>query len=124
MRSERGFSVIELMVVVMIVAVLASMAGTGMAKTMIEAKRPEAYLGLSTISRMQDAHFTTKGYYASTLDELGFTMSSGTAPDGNTWIGMRYTFSITQLNGGQGYVATAVGNLDGDLFQDVLFVSR
>jgi prepilin-type N-terminal cleavage/methylation domain-containing protein len=124
MRSERGMSLIEMMIAVMIVGVLASMAGTGLAKNTVMAKRPEAYLGLSTISRMQDAFFTSRGYYASTLDELGYTMDHGIAPDSNTWIGRRYTFSITPLSSGQGYVATAVGNLDGDVFQDILFATR
>lgn len=124
MRAQRGFSVLELMVAVLIVGILSSMAGSGMAKQVTVAKRPEAYLGLATISRMQDAHYTTKGYYASTLDEMGFTMSSGHADADNTWIGRRYTFSVTPLNSAQGYVATAVGNIDGDEFQDILFATR
>ena len=124
MRTQRGFSLLELMVAVMIVGILASMGGSGMAKHVTYAKRPEAYLGLATISRMQNAYYTTKGYYASTLDELGYTMSSGGASGNNAWLGKRYTFSITPLNAAQGYVATAVGNIDGDEFQDILFASR
>jgi prepilin-type N-terminal cleavage/methylation domain-containing protein len=123
-RREHGFSAVELMVAVVVVGVLASMASAGLAKHVNYTKRPEAYVGLAAISRMEDAFYQSHGTYASTLDELGFTMDSGSAAGTNAWIGRRYTFSITPMNGGANYVATAVGNIDGDAFQDILFSSR
>ena len=123
-RSERGLSILELMVAVVIIGVLSSMATAGMSKHINFAKRPEAYVGLATIARMQDAYYDGRGYFASTLDELGFTMDGGSASGSNAWVGRRYTFSITPMNGTQNYVATAIGNIDGDEFQDILFAAR
>jgi len=124
MRGERGMSLLELMVVVVIVGVLSSMAGAGMSKHANFAKRPEAYVALATITRMQDAYYDGRGYYASTLEELGFTMDGGSADGNNAWIARRYTFSIIPMNSAQNYVATAIGNIDGDEFQDILFSAR
>lgn len=124
MRHERGFSVLELMVALVVIGVLSSVATPGLVRHVNFSKRPEAHVGLATISRMQDAYYQERGYYAPTLDELGFQMDQGSAVDANTWVGHRYAFSVTPLSGGQSYVATAVGDLDGDEFQDILFVSR
>jgi len=124
MRNERGLSILELMVALVVVGVLAATATPGMVRHVNYSRRPEAYLGLATISRMQDAHYVMYGRYASTIDELGFQMDQGSLANANAWVGHRYTFSVTPLNSGRNYVATAVGDLDGDEFQDILFTQK
>jgi len=116
--DEQGFTLLQLMVALVIVGVLASVAVPGMAKRVNASKRVEAQVSLGTIARMQDAFFTSRGYYASTFRELGFRTDAGGSH------GRRYQFSLTALDSGRGYVATATANLDGDDFDDVLFVAR
>lgn len=123
-RSQRGFSLIEMMVVVGIVSVLASVALPGLARNAAVSKRAEAYEMLGTIARMQDAHFQGKGYYAATFNELGLAMDTGKAKGVNAWVGKRYTYALTVILGGTNYAAVAIGNIDGDTFQDLLYVSR
>lgn len=123
-RTERGFSLLELMVVVGIVSVLASVAVPSMIVNANQAKRKEAYLALGTIARMQDAFFQSRGYYASGIVELGFSMDGIKQRGFNSFVGRRYTYAITTFFGGTNYAAVAVGNIDGDSFQDLLFVSR
>jgi prepilin-type N-terminal cleavage/methylation domain-containing protein len=123
-RSEKGFSVLELMVAAGVASVLASVAVPRLMKNATAAKRAEAYAALGTIARMEDAFFQSRGYYAATFDELGYMMSGGKAKGVNAWVGQRYTYALTTLNGGTNYAAVAVGNIDGDTFQDLLYVSR
>jgi len=124
-RSERGFSLLEMMVAVGIVSVLASVAVPSLINNAAASKRVEAYQALGTISRMQDAFFQSRGYYASEFKELGFTMDNDQKKDyPNAWVGRRYTFALTTFFGGTNYAAVAVGNIDGDTFQDLLYVSR
>jgi len=117
-KNNGGFSVIEAMVVLVVLATLAAMAFPGMAKRVNYSKRAEARVSLGTISRMQDAHYQTRGRYAATMDELGFRTDIGGSH------GRRYQFNVIALDGGAAYAVTATANLDGDAFQDVLVVVR
>ena len=123
-RSERGFSLLEMMVVVGIVSVLASVAIPSLIRNASASKRAEAYAALGTIARMQDGFFQDRGFYAATFSELGFMMDRGRAKGINAWVGRHYTFALTTFFGGTNYAAVAVGNIDGDTFQDLLYVSR
>jgi type II secretory pathway pseudopilin PulG len=107
-----------------VVSVLASVAVPSMFRNAAASKRVEAYEALGNIARMQDAFFQSKGYYAATFDELGFMMDAGRAKGINAWVGKRYTYALTAFFGGTNYAAVAVGNIDGDTFQDLLYVSR
>ena len=123
-KSQRGFSLIETMVAVGVVSVLASVALPSLMKNAAASKRVEAYEALGSIARMQDAFFQSRGYYAAAFDELGFMMDSGKAKGINAWVGKRYTYALTTFFGGTNYAAVAVGNIDADSFQDLLYVSR
>lgn len=123
--KEAGFTSIEIMVALLISAVLAAVALPAYAKHMASTRRAEAYLGLGTIVRMQDQYYEQNGRYARTIDELGFQMDRGGLQGDNTWQGKTYRFSITPLDDdAQYYTATATGNLDGDVFDDILVVYK
>ena len=105
-------------------AILASVAIPSLVRNAAASKRAEAYETLGTIARMQDGFFQTKGYYAATFDELGFMLDTGKVTAVNAWVGKRYTFALSSFFGGTNYAAIAVGNIDGDSFQDLLYISR
>jgi type IV pilus assembly protein PilE len=117
-KSERGFSMLQLLTAVMIAATLAAIATPGMARRVNESRRVEGRIALATISRMQDAFYQARGRYAATLDELGFGRDKGLRQ------GARYAISLTALDNAGAYVATAVANLDGDRIEDLLVVAR
>jgi len=123
-RSAGGFTLLEILVVVGIVSVLASVAVPGMIRNANLAKRTEAIEGLATISRMEDAFFQGYGYYTDNLQQLGFMMDAVKGKGLNAWTGRRYTFAVTTFFGGTNYAAVAVGNIDGDEFKDMLYVAR
>jgi len=114
-----------MVIVVAVIAILAVVAVPGLMRYEQEAMRAEANLGLGLISRMQHEHYYRFRRFAYTLDEVGFLMDRGQSLGPNLWQGRYYKFSliIPDMPDAQRYQGLAIGNLDGDAFQDVLFVS-
>jgi prepilin-type N-terminal cleavage/methylation domain-containing protein len=89
----RGFSLIELMVVVAIIAVLSVLSVPRFTKFLAKAKRAEAYINLGALALAQKSHFAEHGNYSDNLEELGWQ------PEGQ--VNYTYGFSGTE---GKNYV--------------------
>lgn len=97
---NRGFTLIELMVVVVIIAVLAGIAYPSYQKHMTGTRRSDAQAALLQIANQQERFFTECNYYATTLTgtrACGASAGSGvlnyfasTSPDGH------YALSLVQ----------------------------
>jgi type IV pilus assembly protein PilA len=136
--KRSGFSLIELMVVVAIMAFLAMIAVPNFNRYLAKAKRAEAYMNLSSIYAAEKAYWAEHGKYSDVLfGESGI----GWKPEGKTY----YTYGFAgaegrnnfvgklgasgaQLQGsradGSGFVAVAAGDIDGDGDVDIITVDE
>jgi len=100
----RGFTLIELVVVLAIIGILSALAWPGYASVMHRSLRVEARLALLRVQQLQERHFFSYHRYASSInapaDADGLQMSS-TTESGN------YALSLQTAADGQSYVAIA-----------------
>jgi len=133
--KRSGFSLIELMVVVAIMAFLAMIAVPNFSRFLAKAKRAEAYMNLSSIYAAEKAYFAEHGTYSDVLvGENGI----GWKPEGRTY----YSYGFVGAEGRNnfigklganiqgsradktGFVAVAAGDIDGDGDVDIMTVDE
>ncbi|HZC68991.1 MAG TPA: type IV pilin protein [Nitrospirales bacterium] len=103
-----GFTLIELMIVVMILGLLVAVAVPAFQSYVKKAKSVEGEMALSEIQQLEDHYFDDNLQYSASLSTIGFNPS---AP-------LKYYTITIQLNGAGPppflYQATATANLDED----------
>ena len=136
--KRSGFSLIELMVVVAIMAFLAMIAVPNFNRFLAKAKRAEAYMNLSAIYAAEKAYWAEHGKYSDALSGEG---GIGWQPAGNTYYSYGFagaegrnnfvgklgtSSSHLQLGraGNEGFVAVAAGDIDNDGTPDILTVDE
>lgn len=143
---KKGFSLIELMIVVAIIGFLAMLAVPNFMRFLAKAKRAEAYMNLSSIYSAQKAYWAEHGHYTTTLNGPD---GAGWKPEGYTSGGKGEKFYYTygfpggegrnfftgklnesggSLSGGKAdtstFVAVAAGDIDGDGIPDIITVDQ
>lgn len=97
-RARRGFTLIELMIVVVIIGVLSVLAVTGWRKHVIAARHAEAVNVLGAVRAAQETYFQAFGQYCGTTQPTPWPAQRpvektewGTPPEGNPWsqLGLR-----------------------------------
>ena len=99
-NSQAGFTLVELMVVVMVIAILASVAIPSYSGYVTDARRQGAAQEILTIASRQEQHFLDNKAYATSLTQLGYSAQPiGTNENGGyvgaTDASAMYTFAIT-----------------------------
>ncbi len=127
--SSSGFTIIELLVVVGIIGILATIAIPNFTRLSTKSRRVEAYEALHALSVAQSAYFAEQGSYAPNFDLLGFQLEGGVRLDAVTIQGPHYTYTLAPvaLNGNPNgnYRATATGDIDtSDPFVDVVVIEN
>lgn len=101
----RGFTLIEVMIVVVIVGILASIAYPSYQEYVNRSNRAEGQAFLSDIAARQERYFSQNNAYVTTdtdRSKLGLT--------GNQSANQRYTVSFTSVANDGGYTLTATPN--------------
>jgi len=145
--EKRGFTLIELMIVVAIIAFLAVVSVPSFMRFLHKAKRAEVYMNLSSIYAAQKAYWAEHGRYSDTLDGQG---GIGWKPDGYKGGGagekFYYTYGFSSGSegknyftgklgasagslamsraDGQSFIAVAAGDIDGDGKLDIITVDE
>lgn len=148
-RSNRsaGFTLIEMMIVVAIIGILASVAIPQFLEYQLKSKRAEAYGNLTSLAKAQKAYFSEFGEFVSAEPQPGTGNSDlptktkrdmtpiateffdvGWVPEGNVFYDYDTATSADPLNGDCGvcaggcFTSSAYGDLDGDgLFSILIY---
>lgn len=104
--KRSGFSLIELMVVVAIMAFLAMIAIPNFNRFLAKAKRAEAYMNLSSLYAAEKAYFAENGTYSDVLYGQG---SIGWKPEGKP----HYSYGFAGAEGRNNFVGKAGGQIQG-----------
>jgi type IV pilus assembly protein PilA len=107
-KKDKGFTLIELMIVVAIIGILAAIAIPNFLRYQAKTKQSEAKTNLGSIFTSQVTYFGEEDTYAGSITNLGW------APEGTT----RYAYSITQGSVTQ-FTGEARGQIDTDTQLDV-----
>ena len=106
-----GFTLVELLVVVLIIGILAAVALPQYAKAVEKARMAEAIMIVEKIAQANDLYKMENGNYTNNINDLGieFTGADGAHPDvGINWKGTKFfTFAASNYSGDHQYKATA-----------------
>lgn len=113
---NKGFTLIELMIVVAVIAILASIAFPSYQEYILRAKRGDGKVALLSAVLAQEKYRANHITYASDLADLGL---DGTSPDGN------YTIAITAGSAtATTFTITATPSGFADAICDVLSIAQ
>lgn len=145
--SNNGFSLIELMIVVAIIAFLSMISLPSFMRFLAKAKRAEAYMNLGSLYVAQKAYYAEHGKYASVLqgpdgagwkpegyhgggaqERFNYTYGFNAGSEGQHYFTGRLGTSASELlytkADQQGFTIAAAGDIDGDGVADVLTVDE
>lgn len=147
-NRTRGFTLVELMIVVAIIGVLASVAIPSYLNYQLTAKRSEAYANLASLGKAQKAYFAEFNDYVAVAAEPSFTLGQvpttvvrdsspvnaafatvGWVPEGDVFFDYDTATPADPLTGTctcteSCFTATAYGNLDGDASLSVMLYTH
>ncbi len=94
--DDKGFTLVEIMIAILIIAILAALAIIGYKHYLTKTRQAEAKIFLSGIGRFQELYLIENNSYADSIDSLGFSSK------GNT----RYSYVLSDASV-TGYTVTA-----------------
>lgn len=106
-RSDRGFTLIELMIVVVIVGVLAAIAIPNYSKHVRKGRRVDAKSAVLDVAARQEKYFATHNQYATDFDALKMGIGTSLYINGTTAGNSYYQLSLLPV-GVAGYTVKAV----------------
>lgn len=122
--NRSGYTLVDVMVVTVIMAVLATVAVNRYQKFVSRSKRPEAVMTFRALASSQREYMLTRGKYSKTFDALGFRVEGGQRISSTEIQGRRYNYRLVQDDGPRSWYCVASGDIDGDPFRDVIAASN
>ncbi len=134
-KNIKGFSLIELMIVVAIIGVLSAIAIPNFLNYQLKSKTAEAKTNLGTIKTVQEAYKAENNSYVVCaaspnatpttskqpwVDQGGGFGAIGFSPLGSVF----YSYAVTSTDTATSFTATATGNLDGDATNAVYTITQ
>ena len=113
-RLRQGFSLLEVMIVVVIISILATLAYPSLGGYLQRSKQTEAKVGLSAVYTAQKIYFAINQTYADSLSNLDVQLETGGSS----------RYSITLTGSSSSFTATAKGNLDDDAVLDIWTIDQ
>ncbi|MGD8316601.1 MAG: hypothetical protein PVH76_02590 [Myxococcales bacterium] len=123
-RRRDGYTLMDMMVVILIMGVLGSLGFNQYSKYVARARRPEAVMAFRALATAQREYLLTQGKYSGTFDALGFRVEGGQRISSTEIQGRRYNYRLIQDQGPQSWYCVATGNIDGDDFLDIIAASN
>ena len=123
-RRQAGYTVMDVMVVVVIMGVLASIGLNQYNKYIARSRRPETVIAFRAIASAQREYLLTHGTFAGTFSALGFNIERGARISPTEIQGFSYNYRILQDDGPRSWYVVATGNIDGDPFPDIVAASN
>ncbi len=112
MKNHQGFTLIELMIVVVVMGILAAIAMPAYSKYVIRANRSAAEQFMLTVANMEEQYMLANRSYTATLGSGGLGLTQPQETVG------KYTFTLTANNTATppafNISATAIGSQTGD----------
>ena len=136
---KKGFTLIELMIVVAIIAFLAMVAIPNFLRYAAKAKRSEVYLNLGAIYTAQKAYWAENNSYSPNLtgpDSIGWKSEGQTnytygfpGSEGINYVTGKLKGQPSQLSGiahadKNTFTAAAIGDIDGDQKPDIITINE
>lgn len=118
-KDRSGFTLVEVMMVVAVMGVLASLGLQTFKGYAARARRTEAILALRAIADAEKTHHTIHGEYTGSFSDLSFSLDQGFRVSATELQGTHYTYVLSQPDGSDSWYCVASGNIDGDPWLDM-----
>ena len=112
-KKFHGFSLMEVMIVVVIIRILAALAYPNLEKYLKRARQTEVKTNLSAIYTAQKIYFTFHQSYAGDINKLELSLAQGDP----------FTFTIQEASTST-FKAQAKGNIDDDDARDIWTIDQ
>ena len=111
-RNKKGFSLIELMIVVAILGILAAIAIPTYMGIQKKGKRVEYQANLETIRLLEEKRLAEQGSYVAAANTAALLLALPDFQPGDV-AKLQYEYSVTTFLAGQEFTATATGKASG-----------